>query len=191
LRRSLKIFLIAAVALVALSAVAFAFAYSQNASITNVNMEQMGMNGRWTYVGSHNATILFNQTGPCQRGFMAGFRGNGLGMNGAFLQNATLGSVQGTVVSQVNGILILNTGSSEVRVILPAKWTVGTDVVKRASLFNGTFASGGQNVTLKVLESNVFSNANFSLNQMLGYEATNATGTTAYAVLPFNIEPSS
>jgi hypothetical protein len=61
----------------------------------------------------------------------------------------------------------------------------------RAALFNGTFAGSGQNVTVKVLESKVFSNANFSLNVMMGYEAINATGTHAYAVLPFNIQPHS
>jgi hypothetical protein len=58
-------------------------------------------------------------------------------------------------------------------------------------LFNGTFASEGQNVTVKVLESDVFTNASFSLNTMLGYEVINATSIHAYAVLPFNIQPSS
>jgi hypothetical protein len=58
-------------------------------------------------------------------------------------------------------------------------------------LFNGMFASSGQNVTVEVLENSVFSNASFNINTMLAYEATNATGTQAYAVLPFNIEPTS
>jgi hypothetical protein len=85
----------------------------------------------------------------------------------------------------------LDTGSGEIRVSLPKDWTVGNEVADRTSLFNGTFASQGQIVTVKVLESNVFSNSNFSINTMLGYEATNATGTHAYAVLPFNIQPTS
>jgi hypothetical protein len=46
-------------------------------------------------------------------------------------------------------------------------------------------------VTLYVLESNLVSNTSFSINTMLGYEAINATGTQAYAVLPFNIQPKS
>jgi hypothetical protein len=75
--------------------------------------------------------------------------------------------------------------------LLPAEWTVGTEVVNRNTLFNGTFASSGQSVTITVLESSVFSNANFSINEMLGYEAINATNAQAYAVLPFNIQPNS
>jgi hypothetical protein len=88
-------------------------------------------------------------------------------------------------------MLVLNTTSGQIRVSLPQKWTVGDEVVNRTSLFNGAFASTGQTVTVYVLESNLFSNTSFSINTMLGYKATNATGTNAYAVLPFNIQPSS
>lgn len=61
----------------------------------------------------------------------------------------------------------------------------------RATLFDGTFVGPDENVVVRVLESDVFSNANFSINVMIGYEAVNATGTYAYAVLPFNIQPAS
>jgi hypothetical protein len=118
-------------------------------------------------------------------------RANGFPWAERFLENATLSTVQGTVVSEVKGILILNTDAGQVRILLPKGWTVGNEVMGRAALFNGTFAGSGQNVTVKVLESKVFSNANFSLNVMMGYEAINATGTHAYAVLPFNIQPHS
>jgi hypothetical protein len=37
----------------------------------------------------------------------------------------------------------------------------------------------------------IFESPSFSINVMVGYEITNATGTTAYAELPFNIVPSS
>jgi hypothetical protein len=112
-------------------------------------------------------------------------------LTGAFLQNATLSNVTGTVVTVVNGMLVLDTSSGQVRILLPNEWTVGNETVNRVTLFNGTFASQGSSVTITVLESNVFSNANFSINEMLGYEAINATGTQAYAVLPFNIQPAS
>lgn len=65
-------------------------------------------------------------------------------------------------------MLMLDTGSGQVRVSLPKEWTLGTDVVGRASLFNRIFAGAGQNVTVRVLESNLFSNTNFSINMMLG-----------------------
>jgi hypothetical protein len=88
-------------------------------------------------------------------------------------------------------MLILDTGSGQVRVLLPREWTLDNEAVGRAELFNGTFVSAGQSVTVKVLENDVFSNANFSINVMLGYEAINATNAQAYAVLPFNIQPTS
>ena len=122
---------------------------------------------------------------------MPQMRANGLQWVGGLSQNATLANVSGTVISEVNGVLILNTSSSQIRVSLPKDWTVGTQIVDRNTLFNGPFASSGQSVTMEVLENNLFSNANFSINEMLGYEAINATNTQAYAVLPFNIQPAS
>jgi len=122
---------------------------------------------------------------------MPEMRGTGFrGMEG-LLQNATLSTVQGTVVTEVRGMLVLETSSGQVRVMLPEDWTVGNDVVGRTSLFNSNFANPGQNVTVKVLENELFSNASFNINTMLGYEVINATDTHAYAVLPFNIQPSS
>jgi hypothetical protein len=190
MRKSLKIATVAAVAFLALAGVAFAYAYAQNGSTSNANKVQMGTWNMRTYFESNNVTLPDNVTGPCPEGHRGGMRGNDL-WNGELLQNATLSTVQGTVVSEVKGMLVLDTGSGEIRVMLPKDWTVGNEVVDRISLFNGTFASPGQNVTIKVLKSDVFSNASFSINTMLGYEAINATSTHAYAVLPFNIQPSS
>jgi hypothetical protein len=95
------------------------------------------------------------------------------------------------VVSESKGILVLDTGSSQVRILLPRDWIVENQVVGRATLFDGTFAGPDESVVVRVLESDVFSNANFSINAMIGYEAVNATGTHAYAVPPFNIQPAS
>jgi hypothetical protein len=75
--------------------------------------------------------------------------------------------------------------------MIPNEWTVGSEVVNSVSLFNGTFVSSDQTLTVDVLKSDLVSNASFSVNVMLGYEAVNATGTHAYAVLPFNIQPAS
>jgi len=110
-----------------------------------------------------------------------------------FLENATITVVNGTVVSLFKGMLILDIGSGEVRILMPKYWSVGTEVIGRWRLFNSTysFSAPGQNVTVNALESEVFENPSFSINVMVGYEITNATGTSAYAVLPFNIVPSS
>ena len=111
--------------------------------------------------------------------------------SGEFLQNATLTSVSGSVVTETRGLLLLDTSSGQVSIQIPNEWNIGSQIVSGATLFNGTFASSGQTVTLQVLESNVFSNTSFTLNEMVGYQATNSTGTTATAVLPFNIQPTS
>jgi hypothetical protein len=110
-----------------------------------------------------------------------------------FLENATVATVNGTVVSEFKDMLIMDTGQSEVRILMPQYWSVDTEVVGRAKLFNTTysFSGPGEKVTVKALESEVFKNPSFSINVMVGYEITNATGTTAYAVLPFNIVPNS
>jgi len=175
--------------LMALSTVAFVYAYSQNNSSAIAIEQQVGMQRMQTFFGSDNVTLPDNVTMGCRVKRLPQMRANGLQLSEVFLQNATLSTVSGTVVSTVQGMLVLDTGSGQVRVLLPKDWTVDNEVVGRAALFNGTFASQGQSVTVKVLESNVFSNANFSINVMMGYEAINASSTHAYAVLPFNIQP--
>lgn len=191
MRKSLKIAAVASVLFIAMATVAFVYACSQNGIMANANEQQAGIQNIQAFFGS-NVTLPDNITIPWgHMTRMPQMRANGLQPIEALLQNATLSTVQGTVVSEFRGMLILDTGSGQVRVLLPKAWTLGSEVVGRATLFNGTFANPGQNVTVKVLESNVFSNASFSINEMLGYEAINATSTHAYAVLPFNIQPAS
>jgi hypothetical protein len=187
---------VAALACLVLGVVAFMYASSQSALSANAD-EQTGVGNVQSFFVWHdsalqdNVTLPVNATLPCGDWRMVRGRGDGsLGFY-RFLENATLASVQGTVVSEVKDMLILNADSTQVRILLPSDWTLGNEVVSGAVLFNGTFASAGQSVTLKVLESEVFNNSNFSLNVMMGYEAVNATGAQAYAVLPFNIQPSS
>ena len=192
MRKSLKIATVAAVVFLALGAAAFVYACSQNGATANANEQQMGMQNMQTFFWSNNVTLPNNVTMPWgHMRRMPQMQANGLRWTEGLLQNATLSTVNGTVVSEVKGMLVLDTGTGQVRVLLPKDWTVGNEVVDRATLFNSTFASAGQSVTVKVLESDVFNNANFSINVMMGYEVINATGTHAYAVLPFNIQPHS
>lgn len=173
----------------ALGTVAFVYAYSQSNATATANEQLAGMQRMQTFFGSDNVTLPDNVTMGCRMKGFPQMRANGLQLSEGLLQNATLSTVNGTVVSTVQDMLVLDTGSGQVRVLLPKDWTVDNEVVGRAALFNGTFAGAGQSVTIKVLESNVFSNTNFSINVMMGYEAINATSIHAYAVLPFNIQP--
>jgi hypothetical protein len=162
-------------------------------SLNLADEQQTGNQNMQTFFDSNNITLPSNATWPShmERGHGRQMMGDGLQLVQMLSENATLSTVQGTIVSQSRDVLILDTGSGQVRVMIPSEWTVGSEVVSGAALFNGTFASSGQTLKVNVLKSDLFSNANFSVNVMLGYEAVNATGTHAYAVLPFNIQPTS
>ncbi len=45
------------------------------------------------------------------------------------LQNATLATVQGTIVTQSHNLLILDTTDGQIRIQLPSEWTVGNEIV--------------------------------------------------------------
>jgi len=192
MRKSLKIVAVAAVLFVALGAAAFVYACSQNGANANTHEQQVGVQGIQTFLQSHNITLPDNATIPWGYNMRKPKVGaNGPYLTEEFLQNATISNVTGTVVLEVKRMLVLDTSSGQVRILLPKDWIVGNETMNRVTLFNGTFTSQGQSITITVLESNVFANANFSINEMIGYEAINATGTHAYAVLPFNIQPAS
>jgi hypothetical protein len=180
MRKSLKITAAVTVLFLAFGAIVLSYATSQNAS-TSYN----GQNSLTMYTADNATNVQSN----CKH----------MGMNGAhpwakrFLENATITTVNGTVVSEFKGMLILDTGLGEVRILMPKYWSVDNEVVGRSKLLNSTysFSGSGENITATVLESKMFSNTSFSIEVMVGYEITNATGTNAYAVLPFNIIPNS
>ena len=154
------------------------------------NQNNPMMPGNWTFPGN----FTFSNNFGCQGQMRHGLHRQGMfgpQLSGMFLQNATLATVSGSVVTETRGLLLLDTSSGQVSIQVPNQWNIGSQVVPGYTLFNSTFASSGQTVTLKVLESNIFGNTSFNLNEMVGYQATNATGTIATAVLPFNITPAS
>jgi hypothetical protein len=184
MRKSLKIATVAVVLFLGIAAAVLVFANSQNALATDDD-QQTALPNTQTFFEQNNVT------GPCRMRNREEMRADGFGSVPAFFENATLSTVEGSVVSVLRGMLILDTGSGQVRVMVPKAWTIGNQVVNTVGLFNGTFVSPGQTLTVKVLKADVFSNTSFSVNVMLGYEAVNGTGTHAYAALPFNIEPAS
>ena len=192
MRKSLKIASAAVVSFLALSALALVYAGMQN-SLALTDDQQTSNEYVQTLLDSTNVTLPINATWPehMEGGHGRQMMGDGLQFVQLLSENATLSTVQGTVISQSRDLLILDTGSGQVRVMIPNEWTVGSEVVNSASLFNSTFVISGQTLTVNVLKSDLFSNANFRVNVMLGYEAVNTTGTHAYAVLPFNIQPAS
>ena len=209
MRKSLIIIAVIGVMLCMVGAVLFAnaFASTNNPNANNVAQQvnvlpSQSVNnpggpilpGNWTFPGNFTFQGNFGPRGNfgSQGRMMHGMHGQqmfGPQLSGAFLQNATLSSVTGSVVTETRGLLLLDTSSGQVSIQIPNQWNIGSQVVPGYTLFNGTFVSSGQTVTLQVLESNVFSNTSFNLNEMVGYQATNATDTVATAVLSFNIQP--
>src|SRR5208283_6053783 len=169
MRKSLIIIALVGVMLCVLGAVLFASAFASandpvvNSAVPQVNVQpsQSVSNpggpmfpGNFTFPG--NLAIPGNF--GCQGGMMHRMHGQqmfGPQFSGEFLQNATLASVSGSVVTETRGLLLLDTSSGQVSIQIPNEWNIGSQVVSGATLFNGTFASSGQTVTLQVLESNV------------------------------------
>jgi len=143
---------------------------------------------------SDNITLPSNFADPGN--FMRGMHerrimGGGPEFSGYFTENATTATFEGSIVAEYRNLLIVDTTSGQITVQIPREWTLNSQIVTGTEVFNGTFASSGQIVTLQVLENTIVSNASFNVNQMFCYAATNATGATANAVLPFNIQPNS
>lgn len=105
----------------------------------------------------------------------------------ALLANATSVEINGTVVALVKNKLILNATTGHETIILPAQWTVGTKVMTRTQLFNRNFTAVGKAIKVTALKLTLFENQNININRLWGYQIT-ANSTTAYTLLPFNIE---
>jgi hypothetical protein len=169
MNKGLKIAAVIAVLLLALGCFSFLYASAQTDSST-----------------ANNTPATDQQIGQ----FISQHPGVGLRAFANFLNHANQTEVTGTVVSELQGMLILSTGQGQVRVLLPKMWSYNNQQLNRTELVHNTFAGKGQTITVKVLKGEWVKN-NFSLNIMIGYEAVNAADAHAYAILPFNIEASS
>jgi hypothetical protein len=168
MRKNLKIAVVASVLLLVVGAFAIVYACSPVGS-ANIASES-------TDVQAANK-LQFQKMHPFLK--LEAFR--------RFVRNASATEISGTVVAEVKGMVVLSTETGQVRILVPKVWTLDKQIVNRLELFNGTFY--GQDITMKVLKSE-WQGSNFSINVMIGYEAT-STSAHAYAVLPFNIVPNS
>ncbi len=166
MRKNVKIVAVATVLLLTVGAFAIVYAFSPN--------------------GSASATSELTDAQKLNQ--LQNMRpGLGLEAFRRFLARANVTEVNGTVVTELKGMLILSTDNGQVTVLVPKIWTLDGQIVNRLELFNTTFY--GQDITLKVLKGEWQLN-NFSINIMIAYEAAGAEAH-AYAVLPFNIVPNS
>jgi hypothetical protein len=104
-----------------------------------------------------------------------------------FLKNAEPTEVNGVVVALTEKKLVMDTAEDQIRVNLPADWTVNGEVLTREELFSSGFLSNGENVVVKALEAD-FTKEDFRIYVLIGYELINENGVHATANLRINIE---
>jgi hypothetical protein len=105
-----------------------------------------------------------------------------------FLNNSEPVAIEGAAVTLLDGMLVVNTADGQVRVALPEEWTVGTDVVAREMLFESSYLSVGENVTVSALRADIIQKEGLSIYFAVGYEIVDDAGVHAYAAIPINIE---
>ena len=105
-----------------------------------------------------------------------------------FLQNAEDVQVEGTVVAVSDNKLILNTANDQIRVHLPAEWTVNNQVLTREELLTSGYMSPGETSTIQALQAQATNKQGVTVYITAGYELTNQLGQTAVANIIINIE---
>jgi hypothetical protein len=105
-----------------------------------------------------------------------------------FLRNAEPTEVDGTVVTLSNRKLILDTAEDQIRVILPAEWTVNDEVLLREELLASGYVSKGETVSVKALDADMIDKEGLRIYMLVGYELVNEQGIQANANVHVNIE---
>lgn len=108
------------------------------------------------------------------------------------IAHSTPAEVNGKAIALVKHMLVVQVGETQVRVLMAPGWIVDEKVIRAGKLFNGTYMSFGDTITVKALKTVLKTDdTGFSLYTLLGYEIIDETsGAHAYAILPFNIETS-
>ncbi len=105
-----------------------------------------------------------------------------------FLNNADVVQVEGTVVAVSDNKLILNTASDQIRVHLPAEWTVNNEVLTREELLTSGYMSAGETINIQTLQAQATNKQGVTVYMTAAYELTNQAGQPAIANIIINIE---
>lgn len=105
-----------------------------------------------------------------------------------FLRNSEPVQVEGTIVALSDHKLILDTVDDQIRVHLPAEWTVKGNILTREELFTSGYMSEGEAVTIKALQADVDNQKGATIYITVGYEIINQSGVHAIANIGVNIE---
>jgi hypothetical protein len=105
-----------------------------------------------------------------------------------FLNHSEPTEVDGTVVALTEKKLILNTDEDQIRVNLPAEWTVDGEVLTLEELFASGYLSEGESITVKALGADLIDKMGLRIYLLVGYEIIDDADVHATANLPVNIE---
>jgi hypothetical protein len=105
-----------------------------------------------------------------------------------FLNNADAVQVQGAVVAVSDNKLILNTATDQIRIHLPAEWTVNNEALTREELLTSGHMSAGESITIQTLQAQATNKQGVTIYITAAYELTNQVGQTAIANIIINIE---
>jgi len=105
---------------------------------------------------------------------------------GYIIKNGSAVEVQGKVTFAGPRILVIETASGEVNVVIPAKWLMGGTDLTSSDLFDGDPWGVGSSVTLKTLEAEK-AFIGYTVTFYFAYEIERS-GVVARALIPFNIE---
>jgi len=105
-----------------------------------------------------------------------------------FLNHSEPVVVEGTAVTLLKGMLVVNVAEGQIRAHLPQEWIVDEESMVREELFESGYLSLGEDITVKALRGDIIDKEGLRIYLLLGYEIIDESGVHAYAVLPFNIE---
>ena len=105
-----------------------------------------------------------------------------------FLNHSEPTEVDGTIVALTDKKLILNTDEEQIRVNLPADWTVDGEVLTLEELFASGYLREGESITVKALGADVIDKEGLRIYLLVGYEIIDDAGVHAIANLHVNIE---
>jgi hypothetical protein len=136
---------------------------------------------------------------PIYFGFR-GHRGHRMEPNGMampwllnqFNENAISIKVEGELTALERNILIVKTEKGEiVNVVVPSVWMIGDKVYDLRTFIDFELLNVGDTIVVQALRTDLMENedASLSIYVLFGYVISDGE-TTAYAVLPFNIEAS-
>jgi len=114
-----------------------------------------------------------------------------LGIVKDFLKEARNVTIEGNVTTHYRNILVLQTSTSRLNILLPPIWSVNAEdkVLNLTEVFNN-YVKSGDTVKITALERDFKNEKGVTISIIVAYEIMDTTSNNhLYAILPFNISP--